>query len=337
MQTTTMLATVPAAKHASTTMPSTTPVPTATRHVAPARAGGAHRRSASGDDARRSGPRRPGTCRGAVATPRRSSTGPGRLGHTRARRLDRGGPSGRLAHQPGRILQGLGFDGEDRLRVDRADRWPGEGRDPPELGTRGEVGLTLELRHGLHLWLQDERVLRLEMPGLALDVDLVALLGQGADSGLVVREHGGLEGLLVGLPVRRLLAPGRRGHARLVPAAAVEDGGNLAGRGVVPVLQLGMFVGHRAGDLSHGVAGRFRADDAHASGVIGGGLLLDALGGADSPDECIVVMRALVVRLLFETGALEEVAVFEEIVVIGVVGHVCSQTWSSSCSLAARS
>jgi len=109
-----------------------------------------------------------------------------------------------------------------------------------------------------------EQVVGVEEPRLAFHVDdVVVVVHEGTDRWELVGEHGGLEQLLVGRPIGVLLAPARRGEALLVPVAPVEDGGNLAGRGVVPMRHVQVLLDHRARHLVNGVTSRFGADYAY--------------------------------------------------------------------------
>ena len=162
----------------------------------------------------------------------------GSLGRRLLRRGDRLGlapgacsGSSRRWRDPARGGHPPARPGVDRLRVD---------------------GLGWRLRRlGLELGLgrDDERVVRLEVPRLAIGVDLLALAARPAGRrrpGRSLGEHGRLEDVFLGLPVVVLLAPGGRGDARLLAVAAVEDGGDLPGRRVVPVRQVRVALLDRA-------------------------------------------------------------------------------------------
>ena len=215
--------------------------------------GGLSREAAAADAAgeivrRRSAARRPtGSCSGSAAA---SSSGvllgPGdRLGR-RGRAPPRGGPGA-----------GSTRGGEARCRSAPARR---------SGGASAIVGLELRLGR------DDQRVVRLEVPRLAISVGLLAL-GRSSDNAPTA----GRSPRTAWTARRRPPAPPSRGPPRarwagrrrcLLAAAAVEDApgpvrsarrSSAAAPGGPPP---------RAGHLADGVARRLGADDAHAPGVI---------------------------------------------------------------------
>ena len=222
---------------------------------------GLRRAEARGGGRRRGG--RPATRRGAPARRARDSRRPRVV-------LDRRcllGPRDRLG-----LARVLGLDGGPG-----AASTPGDAARVPLGSARasrvGARRLGLELRLGR----DDERVVGLEVPRLALGVVLShrLLAQQGAHRREVVGEHRRLEDLLLRRPVvcppratwaGRRAAPRRccdRGWRGPAPSARRSS---AAARGGPP---------RRPGHLAHRVPRRLGADDAHTPGVIARRLLVD--------------------------------------------------------------
>ena len=256
----------------------------------------------------------------------------------------------------------LGSGGWGGLSRDAAAADSGDGRrrhvrrgHRDRLGLRDGLVLSRLPRQVAGLGDDHQRVVGREMPRLALHVGLgPGVLEEGAHRGQVVGEHGGLEELLVCLPVGVLLAPGGRCHGLVLAVAAVEHGRHLSRRGVVPVQQVGVVVHHGPGDLADGIAGRLGADDADPARVVARRLLLHAVGRRGSrigdrhvlmvqvPGKLLVVGQLLVVGTPPGMGALVRVGTLvgalhapEEVPV--AIDHCPPQTCSSSRSFCASS
>ncbi|MCI4370869.1 MAG: hypothetical protein L3J81_06035, partial [Thermoplasmata archaeon] len=144
---------------------------------------------------------------------------------------------------------------------------------------------------------------------MALHVDdVVVVVHHRTHRRDLVGEHGRLEELLVGGPVRVLLAPTGRGERLLVPIAPVEDGRDLAGRRVVPVRHVGVLLDHRTRHLVDGVAGGLGADYAHPTRSVAGWLGLES--GGHLTHITLFSGSVPVVGHVFAPSNLQELALF---------------------------